>query len=121
MADKQASEVDTSGPFHSFRVTHVTRPGGGQGGGSEVSTGHLNAHDAIAWIRQVGKDHGLTAGASVHPAHGVPTDVAAVLQLDGPDPAAAAAAAWDQRQLEDEDERAAQAAAAGSEADAGAS
>jgi hypothetical protein len=80
----------------------VVRPGHGTPGSSEVTSGHLNAHDALAWIRGIGKDHGLDAKASVHPAHGVPVDLAEQLGLEGTQAAQDAAAKWEQAQLEDQ-------------------
>ena len=85
MAAKQDEPQGPDGVAHSFRVVHVMRPSGQLGGGSEVSTGHLNAHDAMDWIRGLVGEHNLSLRAKVHPAYGLhPADAAQLLpEADG--------------------------------------
>jgi hypothetical protein len=76
---KQDDGPDMTAPAHSFRVTHVMRPGGQLGGGAEVTTGHLNAHEAMQWIRGLVAEHKLGLKDLVHAHWGVHPDVVAQL------------------------------------------
>lgn len=115
MAGKHPERDRTAGPFHSFRVTHVTRAGGHDAGSSEVSTGHLSPAAARDWISQVAKEHKIGQREPIHPAYGVPVDVAEQLGLDTPQDSPDASEAWEQAQLEEQ----AAAAAASREEESG--
>ena len=99
MTAKRAKADPQAGPFHAFKVTHITRPGHGAPGSSEVTSGHLNGADAVEWILAAVRDHQLDPHADVHPAHGVPYGLAEALGLEGTQAATAAAAQWAQGQL----------------------
>lgn len=105
---EQGKDPAHAGPFHSFKVTHIVRPGHGEPGSSEVQSGHLNIHDALAWLRGIGKDHGLDARQAIHPAHGIPPEVAEAAGLEGTPAAAGAAAAYHQDELAEAAQEAAQ-------------
>lgn len=117
MASKQAEADPTAGPFHSFRVEHVIRPGAGAGGESIIISGHLSPAAARDWISAVAKENHIDQREQIHPRHGVPVTVAGQLGLDAPGMAEADAAAWEQGQLEPLPQRASQRHAGGSEAD----
>lgn len=86
MAPKQDDGPGPDDVGHSFLVTHVMRPPGSLGGGAQVSTGHLNAHEAMDWIRGVLKDHKLGLKDPVDPTYGVHPDVVAQLLPADPPP-----------------------------------